>query len=494
MTHNEDELVFLFGAGISIPLGIPAMEGIYKAFMDKRKSGISEANKRTCVYFTKELGVSQDLEEFLLAANTILEFKNSELINFIESSISRTKNSSKIKEFRKNLLIKSNDAENVKEGILEFLSKTCFKFSREKAVQINTGFVKALAQKGYPVFSTNYDFAFEYVALEEGVNISDNFISKGQRNIWNKSIDFSGDNSFRLIKLHGSVTWYIDNESSIEKIYSSTEYNPLGKEVRNIVIVPTRFKDIYEQHFFALYIYYLNCLSRSKVLIIAGHSLRDDYLRAAIIERKRKGDFTVIVIDPTYPKDIKDELPPARKGSIGDIMHLPFRWEDISDELSHIILNYPVSDTANQLVNVYKRQQYSKNKVKIKGNIRSLKIGSHQEVNVQIDAYLKNNLKPANLRVWMKAEYKDAGGKTVNRVTPNFQERTEVIRGNKLTGVVSEDLEVKFDVPDILNWRKFNATVKLVVGLVSSKAKSPQSVNARTLIASDERILIYRTK
>ena len=31
MTKKSDEVMFLFGAGISIPINIPAMAGIYRA-------------------------------------------------------------------------------------------------------------------------------------------------------------------------------------------------------------------------------------------------------------------------------------------------------------------------------------------------------------------------------------------------------------------------------------------------------------------------------
>ena len=268
MSNNKD-VMFLFGAGISIPIGIPAMEGIYNAFMNKKKSGISQQSVKICEFFTHEMGINKDLEEFLLAANTIIEFKNSGLSHFVKNNISKTTNSKKINDFNKNLDASIKDVINVRKGIVEFLARMCFQFDREKAMKVNAGFVSTLSKLGYPVYSTNYDYAFEYVAIENEIEIVDNFTKKGQRYLWNNEIDFESKNesdSFRLIKLHGSVTWYADESNTIEKIYANTDINPVGKNIEKLIIVPTRFKDIYAQHFFSLYSHFLASLARSKVI------------------------------------------------------------------------------------------------------------------------------------------------------------------------------------------------------------------------------------
>lgn len=491
MNKNSNDVMFLFGAGISIPIGIPAMAGIYQGFMDKKKSEITINNLKICKIFTEEMGVSHDLEEFLLAANAILNFKKSELSHFISRNISKTKNSNKLKEFNRNIESSTIEVQNVKNGILDFLSKICFQFDRNAAIKINSGFVKTIAKMGYSVYSTNYDFAFEYVAIEENISISDNFIKKGQRHLWNKDIQFDSENSFKLIKLHGSVTWYQDSSGEIEKIYSSTAINPMGKKVENIVIVPTRFKDIYDQHFFALYSHFLSSLSKAKVLVIAGHSLRDDYLRAAIIERKRKGGFQLVVIDPNYPSEIKSELPPARKGSAGEIMHLPYKWEEISDELSHILATTEPEDIIKALSNVYKKHQRIKNKIKIKGSIRKLTIEKSVEVNVEIVAYLPMTTKPCYLRSWIEATYTDTDGKTQNRICTSFVDEKIKVFGDGLTGLIDEAVNFKIKVPKIQSWITYNAEVKIVVALVRSTASAPKNVNIRTLIAKDEKIVKY---
>lgn len=486
---NNKDVIFLFGAGISIPIGIPAMEGIYKAYMDKKISGISNSNKKTCEFFTSEMGINPDLEEFLLAANHIIEFKDSGLNHFVENNISKVKGSKKIKDYNKNLKIKLSDVEDVRNGILDFLSRMCFQFDRSEAERINTSFVKTLSKIGSPVYSTNYDYAFEYVSLEQNIKVIDNFVRKGQRILWNEKIDFEGENGFKLIKLHGSVTWYEDAEGVIEKIYSSTDINPAGKEVGKIVIVPTRFKDIYSQYFFALYSHFLDSLTRSKVIIIAGHSLRDDYLRAAIVERKRQGAFQIIVIDPYYPSEIKKEIPPARLGKNGDVIHLPYKWEEIADEISSILLSSETSQISSNCIDVFKKHKYEKNKLKIKGNLGSLRAGKVKSFTIDVRAYLNSNEKPSIIRAWLKVTYPDQKEKVWNE----FIELGDIQFGKNLTGIVDSTEQISIRAPTIKSLLNTDYKVSLFIGLVKKQVKAPLNINSQNLIAEDSKSLSYHT-
>lgn len=490
-SDHKNDVMFLVGAGISIPIGIPAMAGTYRQFVNSQKPSLTPKERKLCDLFTKELGVKEDLEEFLLAANQIIEFPDSTLNRFVEKNLSRVKSSPKVAEYNKNLRANVKDVIGIRNGILDFLSKTCFKFDREKAVKINYGLVKSLSNLGFPVFSTNYDYAFEHVAIEKGIKVFDNFISKGQRQIWNERIEFDGDQGFKLIKLHGSVTWYSDDQGNIEKIYYNTNLNPQGHEVAKIVIVPTRFKDIYSQHFFALYSHYLNALTRSKVMIIAGHSLRDDYLRAGIIERNRKGDFQIIVIDPTYPPSLKNELPPVRLGKIGKSIHIPFKWEDFSDELSYILLNYSTDQIAKKCVEVSNKVKYQKNKISFKGNLRELRVLDKKAISLETKGYLKMEQRPASLRVWLSAEYTDTDGTKQNRVYNEFIEVITNEFGADLTGVLVSKIEMAIKIPKVQKWLDVGCNVTINVGLVKSSVSKPSLVREQNLVASCKKTLPY---
>lgn len=488
---KNNDVVFLLGAGISIPIGIPAMAGIYRAFMDKKNSGITEEDKKICQFLVSNMGVNPDLEEFLLAANRIEEFGQSGLNKFVEYSISKKGRPKKVLDYNRNLKVNVKAVSEVKNKILDFLSRMCFQFDRSAAERVNTGFVKTVSKLGYPVYSTNYDYSLEHVALEHEITIHDNFYRQGQRVFWNDKINFEGENGLRLIKLHGSVTWYEDHSGTIEKIYSPTTISPAGQPIGNIVIFPTRFKDIYSHNFFALYSHFLKTLSECKVLVIAGHSLRDDYLRAAIIERNRQGEFQMIVIDPIYPTEIKSILPPARKGTLGDIIHLPYKWEEVADEVSSILRDNPPESALRKCVSFVKSQKYVKDKLKIKGRVSKLSTNTSLDITIDLKAYLNQEYKPAALRVWLEAKYSDDRGIPVHRTSPGFIDNGSIIFGNDLTGVVDASVVVPIKIPHIPNWFRSGCQVFLRAALLPAQVKKLANVKESNTLVLDERKVNY---
>jgi SIR2-like domain len=490
-TRENPEVIILTGAGISISIGIPAMQGMFKAFMNRAESGISAEEKRECELFTKDLGVAEDLEEFLVAANAITEFGSSSLSPLIERSISSRKNTRNITEYRQRLNAYEASAENLRKRILEFMSRKCFQFDRNEANRLFTRFVMSVAKKGYPVYTTNYDFSFEHVAIENGIQINDNFSAKGRRSLWNTSIDFPVGGALTIVKLHGSVTWYVDGEGNIEKIYSSTTINPIGKPIDRIVIAPTRFKDIYDQHFFALYSHFLTDLATSRVLIVTGHSLRDDYLRAAIIERVRKKDFSLIVIGPHFPSTFPAELKPARLGSSGDITFVPYKFEEFADDLASIIRHSKPVEIAARCAEIVHHRRSRTNKISIKGNIGILKAKTAKSFTAVVDAYIHPTERPASLRVWLEATLRTPDGKEQNSVSPAFLERSPISIADAGSGLVQAEIPIKFTVPNHPEWAHANK-VRLCVAVVTRSVEKPIHAKEAQLLSSTDRVLSYR--
>jgi NAD-dependent SIR2 family protein deacetylase len=491
-TRENPEVIILTGAGISIPIGIPAMEGMFKAFMNRAESGISTDEKRACELFTKDLGVAEDLEEFLVAANAITEFGSTSLSPLIERSISSRKDTRNIAEYRQRLHAYAASADNLRRRILQFMSRKCFQFDRDEANALFTRLVTSLAKKGYPVYTTNYDFALEEVAMASGIQINDNFSKKGTRNVWNPSIDFPLGNALTIVKLHGSVTWYVDNRNNIEKIYSNTDINPIGKSVDRIVIAPTRFKDIYAQHFFALYSHFLADLATSRVLVVTGHSLRDDYLRAAIIERVRKKTFSLVIIAPNFPSTLPEELRPAKLGSAGDITHVPYKFEEFADDLASIIRHARPDEIAAQCAEIVHHKRSRRNKISIKGNIGTLKAKSVKSLTAVIDAYIHPNERPASVRVWLEATLKTADGKEQNSVSAAFLESSPILIADGVSGLVQREIPIKFKVPNYTEWVHANKA-NLRVAVVKRSVQKPTQATETQILAIADRILSYTT-
>jgi hypothetical protein len=491
-SHKNPDVIVLTGAGISIPIGIPAMQGMFKAFLKRSESGISPEERQACQLFTEELGVAEDLEEFLVAANAITEFRSTSLSSLIERSISTRKNTKIIGEYQDRLKDYVASAKNLRGRILEFMARKCFQFDRSQATTLFTGIVASLAGKGYPVYTTNYDFAFEHVAIEKGIRINDNFSAAGQRRLWNPSIHFPVGNALTIIKLHGSVAWYVDDDGKIEKIYANTDINPIGRRIDRIVIAPTRFKDIYAQHFFALYSHFLTHLAKAHILIVTGHSLRDDYLRAAIIERVRKKPFQLLIISPSFPSTLPNELAPAKLGAFGDVTHVPYRFEEFSDELAAILNDAAPNEIATRCADVVQHRRSRKAKIAIKGNIGILKPKARKSFTAVIDAYLDSNQKPASIRVWLEADCKTPNGTVQHQFSGQFLENPQMLLGEGLSGLVRKDIPIKFIVPEYSDWVVNVNRASLHVAILKDTVEKPSAVKESDILARDSRTLSYK--
>ena len=480
------KVIFLIGAGVSVPLGIPAMQGYFTSYMKNKN-----IDKKTCNMLINNLEVKEDLEDFLLAVNTIIEAKDSNFIKLVEKIIYRQKENSKLEEFRSKMNLQIDNIRLVRTSILEFMSKTCFQFERPKARDIFSNLIKAVAGSGYPIYTTNYDFAFEYVAQDYNITIQDNFIRKGQRNIWNNKIEFPIGNALTIIKLHGSVNWYKDDNGTVEKIDAYTNLNPEGRDIERLVVFPTRFKDIYDQHFFALYSHFLSSLSDAKCLIIIGHSLRDEYLRAGIIERFRKDNFKLIVIDPQFPLNLRSEIKPEQIGRHGNVTHIPILFEEFSDDLSDIIMNRPYDDLAPNCAAVIKYGRSKHNKVKIKGKLGNLKPGQKKQFKVLIDAYIPKEVRPAYLRVWLKHNYKTQTGEDKREVSTNYIEEGSNPVAEGLSGLINKEIPVTIEIPEYSSWLTHVEKVALCVGIITKQYTKPHTTTAASILAVDQRELAY---
>ena len=488
---NKGKVVFLIGAGASVAVDIPAMKEIFENFMDPRKSKISKSEKELSEFFLNELGVEKDLEEFLLAANLMIESPDSSLMKLIKQNIAKRSDNKLVPQFEKRYLGKISEIEKLKDSILKFMSTTCFKFDRTKALEYYSNFIESIASNGYPLFTTNYDFVYEYVAEEKDIDINDNFIKNGQSKFWNKKISFPIGNGLTLIKLHGSVSWYKDSNNEIEKIEHDTPLNPMGKEIHRLVIFPTRFKDIYAQHFFALYSQFLSFISEAQLIIIIGHSLRDEYLKAGIIERYRKGRLYIIIISPIISESLIKEISSSNSGVEKGILQVPYKFEFISDDLAYVLKNFKPDEIVGELTKIIRQDRTKKNKMEIKGRLKKLKAENTVSIKVKVKAYLNRETRPSFLKAWLITKIKKTDGTIETRRSVDFIEMTSIKLADNLTGYIDSEYTMQLLIPKIKSWAEEQAPVELLVAMCSKDVKKTAGLNNEIIIEQTSRKVLY---
>lgn len=487
-------IVLLMGAGASVALGVPTMKGFSARFLDARVSGLTPKEKRTYNLLTAELGVDNDLEMLLLAANAMLGSQETSLMRLIEKTITPRPTARTRQGFRQRFTDRLSDIEAVRDRALNFMADLCFQFDRDKAVQMFGDLVPALSDRGYPVYTTNYDFALEHTADQLSVRLSDNFISKGHRWLWDPRMQFETANALALIKLHGSATWYIDDSGEIEKLLTPTERNTAGKRVRRLAIFPTRFKDINDQHFFSLYSHFLSALEGARCLVVVGHSLRDEYLSAAILHRLGRGDFSVIVVDPTFPGAVKRVCRPAPQGRSGPVTHVPLRLEAFADDLAALLRTTAPESLAAECAQVARLSKKPKRTLRLKGKLERLVPRKARNVVVELDAYVPAEKRPARVRAWLSAIQKAPSGAAPAERSTTFSHRFVAeadVDHISVGGIARGPLELRLAVPLYQAWLAEGTSVTLHVALLSSEPDKPVDVLPAHVLAKLEKPVRY---
>lgn len=328
----DEEVMVLMGAGASIPVGIPGMVAMAERFEDEIGKEPARDGYRALMRF----GASTDVEELLQLANAIIDLPDHDLGSFVEECVRGNRKDSKfISEFsrRRNKIVREVTA--FRDRLLEWLTQVCLAFDRDRALSLFRGLVETASKNGTPVFTTNYDGVLEFVAQRNRVPIVDNFVKQARRFYWDSSLASFSGTGLRLVKIHGSIYWHADDDGQIERIDPPVQFNSEGKRVERLLIVPTRFKDIYQRNYFPLYTSFLRTLGNAKAIIIIGHSMRDEYLLAAVRDRLRDRTFRVVVLDPSFPA--REGLLAGARDREQQIAHIPQRLEEAQGLLEQML-------------------------------------------------------------------------------------------------------------------------------------------------------------
>lgn len=376
----KSEIIFLTGAGASMPTGVPGMAGMASKFEEY----VAGRDRLTHAYkLLLDFGASRDVEELLELANDVVEFPDSKLNRLVRKTVAPQEGKKKLRDFRLRLLDNVDKITDFREELLDWITAVCLEFDRPTAEYLYSDIVGLAAQKNLPVFTTNYDAVLDHVARDLGIPIVDNFVA-GQhgRQFWDETLSsFHGD-GLKLVKIHGSIEWHATENGVIEKLHEPAPRNREGKELTQLLIFPTRFKDIYEQNYFPLYTAFTRTLGNASTLIIVGHSLRDEYLLAAIRERLRDRDFRVVFVGPEFPAE-KKLTSPVRGPTERRVAHLNRRIQDVYPLIHQAVRDIP-ADSIHEHLRTAARQlsRGRKDKVDVGGLQRYVLPGETVEFDV----------------------------------------------------------------------------------------------------------------
>lgn len=294
----KTDVMILTGAGASIPCDVPGMAGMARRFKDD-----SQGSQYADTYsLLRDLGASADVEDLLELSNSILTFTDEPVRDLVEVCVAPRGGKKTLRKFRGNLRDHETKVRAFRRRMFDWITDVCLQFDRATSEEIYSGIVDVAAENEVPIFTTNYDAVLDHVARELGISVVDNFFEDSRgRKFWDETLDSFHGSGLKLVKIHGSIQWHADPHETIEKLNYKALRNEEGEPLTRLLVFPTRFKDIYQRNYFPLYSAFTRTLGDASVLIVIGHSLRDEYLKAAIRERLGRGEFSLIFVGPDFP-------------------------------------------------------------------------------------------------------------------------------------------------------------------------------------------------
>lgn len=311
------KIVVFTGAGISIPLGLPAVSD----FNSKVDAGAKNITKFAKTYISS-IGHAGDVE-WLLA--TLADFSNK--TSFVESITPQLMGGYRLFNAGKDAgdldarfsMIFSNakvEARNEITRIKRIVYEMLCGINPENCLSLYSFLYKEIGSV-FQVFSlsivtTNYDLAFEtsFDNYEDdwdafGVNdVEYMFPTKRQMSVYDPSVDFDwAENKIEYLKIHGSLGWQKDNRGRCTRSMSVTP--PANPD--DMPILYPGFKGVPSQEpFKSLHDRFFKRLMEADHVIVIGFAFRDEYINGLFESIMRaRDDLKIFYFNPAkvFPAD-----------------------------------------------------------------------------------------------------------------------------------------------------------------------------------------------
>jgi tetratricopeptide (TPR) repeat protein len=297
--QKPDDIIFILGAGASIPCGVPGMKEMHDLFMDSLRD---TPKYRDIVLSIKETDsrIDQLGIEFLLEKFHILSLISS------ESNPDMIRTLFNIEEQRSHLFPLFKE---LKDHITDFLFQCCSCFDEEEVKKFYGSFLRireAVEDETIHIFSLNYDTCVECACRIENIDCSQGF-NKDDNAEWNGVFD----EEVNLYKLHGSVSWRGHNLEMIHMpVPTRGKAIKVGKkEYEMVVLYPmiTKYRP-YIYPFSNLIHIFEDKLNEAQVCAVIGYSLRDHHIKSILQKAMRdKEDLELWLINP-HASQMKNQL------------------------------------------------------------------------------------------------------------------------------------------------------------------------------------------
>ncbi len=318
--------VFFFGAGASAPFGIPTMQGMVKEFEKTLQTDTKSEERRlydeVCTFLNATLGRPTDLEAVFSVVESIMNWSPDRMGVAALFHATRVLRSGQVSEGIGVPSPPSADeariASSLEADFERFVQRACQlrEGMSENIATVYQNFFARIAGPAnaenpgpdgrhpfgnWPMFTTNYDAILEHYWLDivqVALNTGFGFNSVARMEVSNPEALRGG--GLRLFKLHGSITWLLDDRWGLteQRVPPEAMKTYTGRKFRGPgMLYPIEEKDLYVEPYETMYLVLNRELAQRPWWIAIGYSFGDRIIRG-IFERNSRQETRLVLVHP----------------------------------------------------------------------------------------------------------------------------------------------------------------------------------------------------
>jgi len=359
MSFSADDVVFFFGAGASAPFGIPTMKQMVADFEEHlKKNGIEdEIEVYGDIKKTLEviIGKSVDLEAVFTVIDGIINYgvERLGLLSIYASAVSFAKILTEVppqKEIintckslrtkfqnfvREKCLIPEESFETISKVYQDLFNRFWHESSSRNSSFLRRGDYFYCTR--WSIFTTNYDTCLEhYFRQVVRAKLNTGFSVDEARRTWVLNPSKFNEESLRLLKLHGSISWQIEPDETVTEEERVLGRSLVGREfVGEMMIYPVQEKELYLEPYISMFKLLNHELKLKSIWVIIGYSFNDPVIREIFL--RNSDERKQIVLVHSYAQKVKEQRLNEIKCKRFDLLNQDF-GEDNFREVNYSII------------------------------------------------------------------------------------------------------------------------------------------------------------
>jgi len=314
LVFSSNDVVFFFGAGASAPFGIPTMKQFVPDFEQHLNENAEKKERELYADIKKILETKihrpPDLEAIFTVIDGIINYDDPEKLGMLSLYFST--------EFRKNFPNTEDvlTSKKLRQKFQAFIKEKCaipetsyntieavFKdFFNRFALETTPYAVKSQFawSNSWTIFTTNYDTCLESYWCEiagSGVDTNTDWDAQRKAGILHpQKILQKGTGEIKLFKLHGSISWHIDEKTNEVIELMERGSSLMGRKyIGELMLYPIAEKQLYVDPYISMLLRLNRELEEKNIWVVIGYSFNDPVIQEIFLKHLSEKKHLILV-------------------------------------------------------------------------------------------------------------------------------------------------------------------------------------------------------